>query len=112
MLEVLYHHAEFGGAWSLPDTRVAKNVKFFCLLVCWCVLYACDVTLLNDSICVHDFTLMALEYINILSLLDRRRFVVVQCACMFDFLCTQPIGNTTKCQFQKMAEFGLSTPLV
>jgi len=101
MLEVLYHHAEFGGAWSLPDTRVAKNVKFFCLLVCWCVLYACDVTLLNDSICVHDFTLMALEYINILSLLHRRRFVVVHACSTFSVhsqLATPQNANSKKWQ--------------
>ena len=31
MLEVLYHHAKFGGARILPAAGVAKNVEFFCL---------------------------------------------------------------------------------
>ena len=36
MLEVLYHHAKFGGARISPDARVAKNVEFLsvCLPVC------------------------------------------------------------------------------
>jgi len=32
-LEVLYHHAKFGGAWISPATGAAKNIDFFvCLL--------------------------------------------------------------------------------
>ena len=34
MLEVLYHHAKFGGAQISPAAGVAKNVEFFCLSVC------------------------------------------------------------------------------
>ena len=35
MLEVLYHHAKFGGAGISPDAGAAKNVEFFvCLFVC------------------------------------------------------------------------------
>ena len=33
MLEVLYHHAKFGGARISPAAGVAKNVEFF-LSVC------------------------------------------------------------------------------
>ena len=34
MLEVLYHHAKFGGARISPAAGVAKNVEFFvCLSV-------------------------------------------------------------------------------
>ena len=29
MLEVLYHHAKFGGAWISPAAGAAKNVEFF-----------------------------------------------------------------------------------
>ena len=29
MLEVLYHHAKFGGARISPATGVAKNIEFF-----------------------------------------------------------------------------------
>jgi len=33
VLEVLYHHAKFGGARFSPAAGVAKNVQFFCLSV-------------------------------------------------------------------------------
>jgi len=33
MLEVLYHHSEFGGARISPAARAAKNVQFFCCLL-------------------------------------------------------------------------------
>ena len=32
MLEVLYHHAKFGGARISPAAGVAKNVEFFLCL--------------------------------------------------------------------------------
>ena len=43
MLEVLYHHAKFGGARMSPAARAAKNVEFFvCLSVCRSVcLFVC-----------------------------------------------------------------------
>jgi len=35
VLEVLYHHAKFGGARISLTARVAQNVEFFvCLFVC------------------------------------------------------------------------------
>jgi len=34
VLEVLHHHAKFGGARISPAARAAKNVEFFCLSVC------------------------------------------------------------------------------
>ena len=59
MLEVLYHHAKFGGAWISPAAGVAKNVEFFvCLSVCLFV------TLLNVRDCAPDFAMKALEYRN------------------------------------------------
>ena len=33
MLEVLYHHAKFGGARISPVVGLAKNVEFFSLFV-------------------------------------------------------------------------------
>jgi len=33
VLEVLYHHAKFGGARISPAAGAAKNVEFFCLSV-------------------------------------------------------------------------------
>ena len=41
MLEVLYHHAKFGGARISPAAGVAKNVEFLvCLSVCLTVRHA------------------------------------------------------------------------
>ena len=65
MLEVLYHHAKFGGAGQRvkseprisPAAGVAKNVEFF-LFVCLFV------TLLNVRDCAPDFAMKALEYRN------------------------------------------------
>jgi len=35
VLEVLYHHAKFGGARISPASGAAKNVEYFCLFVCY-----------------------------------------------------------------------------
>ena len=63
MLEVLYHHAKFGGARISPAAGVAKNVEFFvCLSVS---LFVClSITLLNVRVCAPDFATKALEYRN------------------------------------------------
>jgi len=58
VLEVLYHHAKFGGA---RISLAAKNVEFF-LSVCLSVYLF--VTLLNVRVCVPDFAMKALEYRN------------------------------------------------
>jgi len=57
VLEVLYHHAKFGGAWISPAAGAAKN-EFFCLSVCLFV------TLLNVRDCAPDFAMKALDYRN------------------------------------------------
>jgi len=57
VLEVLYHHAKFGGARISPAAGAAKNVQFFvCLFV--------TVKLLNVRVCAPDFAMKALEYRN------------------------------------------------
>ena len=62
VLEVLYHHAKFGGARLSPTAGVAKNVEFVSLSVC---LFVClFVTLLNVSDCAPDFAMKALEHRN------------------------------------------------
>ena len=53
MLEVLYHHANFGGARISPAAGVAKNVEFFVCL---------SVALLNVRVCAPDFAMKALDY--------------------------------------------------
>ena len=61
MLEVLYHHAKFGGARISRAAGVVKNVEFFlsvCLAVCLFV------TLLNVRDCAPDFAMKASEYRN------------------------------------------------
>jgi len=62
VLEVLYHHAKFGGARISPADGAAKDVEFFvCLFVCLSVY---SVTLLNVKDCAPDFAMKALEYRN------------------------------------------------
>jgi len=58
VLDVLYHHAKFGGARISPAAGTAKNVELFCLSVCLFV------TLLNVRDCALDFGMNALEYRN------------------------------------------------
>ena len=63
MLEVLYHHAKFGGARISPAAGAAKNVEFFvCLSVC--VFVCLSVTLLNVRVCAPNSAMKALEYRN------------------------------------------------
>ena len=63
MLEVLYHHAKFGGDRISSADGAVKNVEFF-LSVRRFFCHACDVTLLNVSVCAPDFTMKTLEYRN------------------------------------------------
>jgi len=58
VLEVLCHHAKFGGAWISPAAGTAKNVESFCLSVCLSVM------LLNIRDCAPNFAMNALEYRN------------------------------------------------
>ena len=58
MLEILYHHAKFGGARISPATGWPKTLNFLCLFVCLFV------TLLNVRDCAPDFAMKALEYRN------------------------------------------------
>ena len=66
MLEVLYHHAKFGGARISPAAGVAKNVEFFsilsvCLSVCLFVRHAFE----RERLCASfNFAMNALEYRN------------------------------------------------
>ena len=66
MLEVLYHHAKFGGARISPAAGVAKNVEFFCLFVCLsvCLSVCLFVRPLNVRYCAPDFAMKALEHRN------------------------------------------------
>ena len=68
MLEVLYHHARFGGARISPAAGAAKTLSFFvCLSVCLSVcLFVCClfVTLLNVIVCVPYFAMKSLDYRN------------------------------------------------
>jgi len=58
VLEVLYHHAKFGGARTSPAAGVAKTLSFFS--VCLFVRHA----LVNVRDCAPDFAMKALEYRN------------------------------------------------
>ena len=93
MLEVLYHHAKFGGARISPAAGLAKNVEFFCLFFCL------SVTLLNVRVCAPDFALKALEYRNDFDAVGYGK--VCSCAPALNFLRFMPIGDITKCRSPK-----------
>ena len=97
MLEVLYHHAKFGGARFSPAAGVAKNVEFFvCLFVC---LLVCVVSLLNVRDCAPDFAMKELDYRNDFHALGYGK--VCSCAPVFNFVRWLPIGDNTKCRSPK-----------
>jgi len=56
VLEVLYHHAKFGGDRISPAAGAAKNVEFF---VCVSVRHAFE-----RQSCAPDFAMKALDYKN------------------------------------------------
>ena len=60
MLEVLYHHARFGGARISPAAGAAENVEFFVCFVCLSLF----VTILNVRDYAPDFAMKELEYRN------------------------------------------------
>jgi len=64
MLEVLYHHAKFGGDRISSATRAVKNVEFFLSVRHAFSVTLSDVTLLNVRVCAPDFTMKTLEYSN------------------------------------------------
>ena len=79
MLQVLYHHANFGEAPISPATRAAKNVEFFvCLFVCHA--FECQEFVRTIS----PWRRWSTETILIpLIPLDRERFVVVHPCSIF-----------------------------
>jgi len=69
MLEVLYHHAKFGGDRISPAAGVEKKVEFFLFVHHACsVRHAYDVTLVTSRFWMSelwsDFTMKTLEYRN------------------------------------------------
>jgi len=64
--DLLYHHAEYGGAWTFAFYRGlgrgTKSSEFF---------------VLNGRVYANDFTIKALQYENDFDTLGRGRFVVV-----------------------------------
>ena len=60
MLEVLYHHAKFGGAQISPAARAAKNAEFFCWPDCkperplFSAEFVCPCVCLSVCLCVSD----------------------------------------------------------
>ena len=85
MLDVLYHHAEFGGARISSADGVAKEVELFvCLSVCLFV-----------TLCAPDFAMKALEYKNDFDTVGQGK--VCSCVPVCNFLRLPPIGDTTKC---------------
>ena len=65
MLEVLYHHAKFGGARISRAAGVAKKtLSFLSVGLSVCLFVCLFVTLLNVRDCAPDFAMKALEYRN------------------------------------------------
>jgi len=57
VLEVLHHHAKFGGAWISPAAGAAKNAEFFlsvCLSVCPSVSHTSECQSLCARFCHED----------------------------------------------------------
>jgi len=72
VLEVVYHHAKFGGARISPAAGAAKKESFYLFV---CLSLCLSVTLLNVRVCAPDFAMKALEYRNDSDTDDRGRFV-------------------------------------
>ena len=73
MLEVLYHHAKFGGVQISTAIGWPKRRVLVCWFVCLSVtllsvtllsVTLLSVTLLNVRVCAPDFAMKALEYRN------------------------------------------------
>ena len=98
MLEVLYHHAKFGGARISPAAGVAKKVEFFlsvCLFVCLFV------TLLNVRVCAPE-GLWSTE--TILMPFNKGRLVVVHLCSAFSDCCQ--LATPLNAKVQNMAKYG------
>ena len=85
MLEVLYHHAKFGGARISPAAGVAKNVEFF---VCLFVRHAFE----RQRLCAR----FRHEGVGVQKRLWCRWIGegLYSCALVFNFLRLLPIGDT------------------
>jgi len=98
VFEVLYHYAKFGGAWTSLAAGAAKTF-------CFCLILCMSITLLNDNVCVHDFTMKPLEYRNDFETVGWRRFVVMNLRSTFSVCCQLTTRQNAK--FQKTAKFGV-----
>ena len=99
MLEVLYHHAKFGGARISPAAGAAKNVEFF---VCLSVRHTFE----RRSSCArfrHEGVGVQKPE-TIFTSLDRGRLVVVHpCSTLSD--CCQ-LATPLNAEVQNMAKYG------
>jgi len=100
MLEVLYHHATFGGPRTSPVTGAAKNVEFLslCLSVHLFVRHAFKC----QRLCARFHHEGAGE--TILMPLDRGRFVVVHPHSTFSDWCQ--LATALNTEVQKVAKIG------
>jgi len=99
VLEVLYHHAKFGGARISLAAGVAKNVEFFvCLFVCLFV------TILNVRDCAPDLSMRRWSTETILLPLYSGRFVVVHPCSTFSDCCQ--LATSLNDEVRNMAKYG------
>ena len=95
MLEVLYHHAKFGGARISHAAGVAKNVEFLFLSVC---LSVCPSHFWTSEFVrpISPWRRWSTE--TILMPLDRGRFVVVHLCSTFSDCCQLATRDDWKCE--------------
>jgi len=95
VLEVIYHHAKFGGARISAAAGWPKTLIFLsvCMFVCLFV------TLLNVRDCAPDFATKALEYRNDFDAVGYGK--VCSCTPVFNFVRLLPIGDNSKCRSPK-----------
>jgi len=105
VLEVLYHHAKFGGALISPSAGVAKD-EFCCrLFVCLFVRHAFE----RQKLCArfrHEG--VGVQKVTILMPLDRGRFVVVHPPSSFSDCCQ--MSTPLNAEVQKRQNWGLTPP--
>jgi len=72
-MDLLYHHAEYGGAWiSCTTQRQGKSLMSF-----FCFLFSLSVTLFNSRVFANDFAIKVFEYGNAFDNVGNGRFVAV-----------------------------------
>jgi len=73
-MDLVYHHAEYGGAWISCTTQPEEMTKFD---VIFCSFLSLSVTLFNSRVFANDFAIKVFEYGNAFDNVGNGRFVAV-----------------------------------